>query len=1275
MNYADEQSEDIDEPKISELLQDLGKIDEIKLQQKELDDDLIITKFDQKSIAPVELCSVLKQSALIKTEFNKVPEIKPQPMVVTQTKTDLIKTDYAKSSHLKLPDKKPEPIVCTEKKTNLIKTDYTKSSNLKLVEKIPEPIVSLTKTTEMLKTDYHYVQTKQDDEQIEMEKIDKEDEPSTKKLRLRMPLSRTESILVRQAQIEGEQQDISDSFDVKLVTSDDETPSPESLVLKRKSIGKQQSNQISELSDEFNLNEIGETRKCSVQSDQSEYAEASDDIIEQADDEKLKESANVVRKKSVRFQSPDVVKSIKLFTPGSSQENDFYDADDDANFNQEAIQDLIHDQLKGSENDENNFDRVSLNTLVEQTKVEESKSSTDDKSKESVASEIELEYPPELLELMSKPFVQLTEKEKSKLKKLKDKYDEKLRKLKEKQEAKLKKEQEKARKKAEDEEKKAEKARKKEEEKLKKLEEKARKEEEKKLKKLKEDEDKKAKKSKDAKTNNLENLKSESKDLEIKEVEQCKVEQQKPAEEESLLKNEDSNVATIEKTDDLQQNLCQGDDDLPFVDKATVDTLTILEDEQTLKPEKAARTKKLSKKLSPKEEKTKDTLEDKPNEKLEDEFVRTTEDSESLKFSNEDLSTSTNNNLLEMESIRGLSPTAKLNNKLFKKSTSIEDDTEMSSAIDLRQDNLPLIILPQKDKSATLDDRLLRRHKSPKLTSVEQLDFHHLDNVGCLDSSIKNYFNNFVISDNLSDLKDLSKYKREHKERRSISPTSLKLHNLSLPSANSQELKRHTFSAKRTPPVRLDNLRAQLSTLSNAELSFFASQIKENKLKPPATNQFEIINKSLLSALHHSSELSVSTPCLSQIIRPQPAIKLPLVLSYVPSSINRHLSSRIRASAIQKLSPIQMPLLNIPFDFHLKTESMPSLSRFASVNRPLIRHSIRTTARTSSYQLYKDSSDVYYRDTIYQLKRIEEQLNRLKRQFDSTANLSMMDAKACLSRTESRRLPELPSTTTTYKYHCSINLVKEDLETKPVTEDIHSEPSRTKVYFRIYKRLGCSHVGSRDLTSKIKEHEDEFRAFCPPYVCVLCYYTVISIHYLMKQGYEMGEAIEMVKRKQDKEKEEKWKHRSSVLIDSRNRLNLNYLPSRSSSQIKDFKYENLSNVCHQATTHLNHHQHYSYERSHKPQFYCRDQYLSYKSSTLDDRPKSPSSLRLLDCSSPTSAVNKNACKSLYHSSLRTNYSNNRFQSDYMKRKSKIDPFLKDTNLRKAEIIWKSKNNL
>ena len=98
------------------------------------------------------------------------------------------------------------------------------------------------------------------------------------------------------------------------------------------------------------------------------------------------------------------------------------------------------------------------------------------------------------------------------------------------------------------------------------------------------------------------------------------------------------------------------------------------------------------------------------------------------------------------------------------------------------------------------------------------------------------------------------------------------------------------------------------------------------------------------------------------------------------------------------------------------------------------------------------------------------------------------------------------------------------------------------------------------------------------------------------------------------------------------------------------------------------------ERSHEPKFYHREEYLSYRSSMREpERPKSPGSLRLLDCSSPPSAVAKSACSSLYHSSYRTTYSK-RFQSDYMQRKSRIDPFLKDTNLRKAEIMWKLKNN-
>ena len=1346
---------------------------------------------------PQPIVSVSKTSDPVKTDFVKSsylkPLEKPLPIVSVSKTSDLVKTDYVKSSYLK-PLAKPQtpPIVLVTKTSDLVKTDYVKSSYLK---PLPQPIVSVSKLTNLIKTEYFYVPREaiekdksEPSDEIELEKValdqqqdgeSKEDgdkKQPRKKLKLRMPLSRKETVLVRQSQVDDDdqQKDVSDSFEVRLDSSDEESTSADTLVrVKRKPVDRPQV--TTEEGAELDL--TGD-RKSSVQSDQSEYAEAQDSLIDQAEDDRLRELSNVTRKKSVRFQSPDVVKDVRLFTPGSSQEIEFYDADDAVNFNQQAIQDLIDDQLNylKSTDDENNFDKDSVNTLVERPPPGDGKEGKESKGpKESseekirrLSEEIDLEYPPELLELMQRPFNSLSEKEKAKLIKLKGKYDEKLRKLKEKQEAKLKKEMEKARKKAEEEEKKAEKARKKEEERLKKQEEKARKEEEKRQKKSKsggaeEQEEKKVSQSdvkEDAKSSAV---------LEIKEGSQIFDEQKSGSEHSTSINKVDPVVADL-KTDDLQQ-ITSADNNLQEMQKpkdnaasllaqtaerveekrpssgqdksstsgstaeessksqasVAADSKPIAESttEQNViaepsviaesnemhtdaaksksadneKPVKKPRTKKLSpKKLSAidnqrEEEKQEISLPASSKNKPQSETLLVPDErSADLSGSTESLASigglqaaESNGNLLEMESIRGLSPTAKLSNKLFKRASLEDTSAETSRSLPpSRLDNLPLIILPAKEKSATLDDRLLRRGRSPKLTSVEQLDFHHLDNVGCLDGSIKNYFNNFL--DSSSDIAGQTGSKPT--ERRSISPTptSTRAHRgaLDVPLSRST-LKRHTISAKRSPPAYLDSLRSQLNTLSNAELSFFASQIKENKLKPPAPSQLELINKSLLSAFHRS-ELSVSTPCLSELIRPQTYSPF---TPYIPS-IDRHLSTKShpdsRLMPIRKFAPIQMPLLNLPIDLRLKTESMPSLSRTASV-RPFLRQSIRTLTRPPAYHrqfVYNETGDVFYRDTIYQLKRIEEQLKRLKEQYDSTASLSMMAAKSCLSRAESRKVPE----PTTYKYHCTINLIKDSVDVKPpaTTEQFDlSDQSRTKVYFRIYKQLGCNHVGSRDLTTKIQEHEDEFRAFCPPYVCVLCYYTVIAIHFLMKQGYEIGEAIEMVRKKQDKEREDRWKHRSTTLIDSRRRLSppRSYLPSYSSrckSPVRDHhkydKYDSYigssSNVCHQATTHLNHQRHYSYERSHEPKYYHRDEYLSYKSSLAEQRPKSPSSLRL-DCSSPTSGVNRNACNSLYHSSYRTTYSK-RFQSDYMKRKSMVDPFLKDTNLRKAELMWKLKNN-
>ena len=969
-----------------------------------------------------------------------------------------------------------------------------------------------------------------------------------------------------------------------------------------------------------------------------------------------------------------------------------------------------------------------MNTLVEQQSDQKSERS------KSLTEEVELEYPPELIELMRKPFNQLTEKERAKIIKLKNKYDEKLRKLKEKQEAKLKKEMEKQQKKAEEEKKKSEKARKKEEEKAKKTEEKARKDDEKKFKKLKEEEDKKPSKKLKDDAKNLD-LKNET-DLKIKDEEILEnvekdlvVEKEQTCTPKIVEKEEDfvsiNKLDLINKTEDLQQIVSQDnnlqikkdDDESKFNNKNALleaeDTITntssntIEEDNKKKeskkgKPVKVPRTKKLSpidnQKDAEKQKINNKAIEaESENKQSETELIiEDNQNLHNLKEDKEDLTKrQSNDNLLEVENIRGLSPNAKLSNKLFKKS-SIDDTTITASTTNLASlsstkfDNLPLIILPSKEKSATLDDRLLRRRKSPKLTSVEQLDFHHLDNVGCLDGSIRKYFHNFESTDNLRDLLDSttsSSKVSKYKERRSISPipTSTIVHhsNFDVPtfsssSSSSKRLKRHTISAKRSPPLYLNNLRTQLNTLNNAELSFLASQMKENKFKPPSSNQFEMINKSYLSTLHHTSELSVSTPCLSELIKPQSYLPF---IPYLPS-IDRHLSTRSAYSGLmsmnRKLSPIQMPLLNIPIDLHVKTESMPSLSRQSSYCPFLSHHStIRTTTRSpmrNQQFVYNETGDVYYRDTIYQLKRIEEQLKRLKQQFDSSANLSILDAKSTLSRVESRKLPELSSGN--YKYHCTINLIKDEVnvkaEDKIDLDSNSSDQSRTKLYFRIYKQLGCNHVGSSDLTTKIHEHENEFRAFCPPYVCVLCYYTVIAIHYLMKQGYDLNQAIQMVKKKQEKEKDDRWKHRSTIRIDSKDRLNtINYLPSY--SKCKSPIGDSYSNVCHQATTHLNHHQHYSYERSHDKKFYLRDEYLNFKSNLDHQRPKSPSSLRSLDCLSPTSTVNKSACNSLYHTSYKTSYS--RFQSDYMKRKSRVEyPFLRDTNFKKAEVIWNSKNN-
>ena len=279
LKYADDKSisiELINEKK----LKGFKELNQFKNETQQIsDDNLIISEFDQKQIESLDNVIAIKNQ-------------------------DLLKTDYSYAKSIELKDKK-QPIVSTLKASDLIKTD----------------LVITIKVLDLIRLDYAYVPI---DKDIELEKIEQEekeeDKKPRKKLKLRMPLFRKESVLIRQSQIEDEDetQNVSDSFDVKLISSDEES-SDDAKLIKRKSIDKSKkgssSNQISEQSDELNL--ATSERKHSAQSEQSEYAEASDNLIEQFEDDQLREEACVVRKKSVRFPESPFIKDVRLFTPGS----------------------------------------------------------------------------------------------------------------------------------------------------------------------------------------------------------------------------------------------------------------------------------------------------------------------------------------------------------------------------------------------------------------------------------------------------------------------------------------------------------------------------------------------------------------------------------------------------------------------------------------------------------------------------------------------------------------------------------------------------------------------------------------------------------------------------------------------------------------------------------------------------------------------------------------------------------------------------------------------